>query len=178
MALRLARSLHITSRRSHLVGPPDPISHIRPIVYTDYATPSSSSVVPARIRHPYSLTEFDDSEHTVHSSTNTHELQFRLQRQQLDAYHHDFWLNSNTRFEAAKAAILAALPPGSTPLDKEQTLSQFYTQWYMQEAPRTDAYTTEWRKRNWALVALEMRVQYQRAVVKLGRLFSFGKEGL
>lgn len=76
-------------------------------------------------------------------------------------------LQSNSRFEAAKEAILSALPETATVLDKESTLSEFYKQWVMQEKARTDAYTTEWRSRNWALIFLETRVRFG----KLKRLF-------
>jgi hypothetical protein len=103
------------------------------------------------------------------------ELQFKLQRQQLDAFHQNFWLDSNTRFEAAKEAVLASLPSQSTPIDKEKALSEFYKQWCMQEASRTGGYTNEWRKRNFSLVLLGARVGYQRFVTRISNRVSWNR---
>ncbi|KNZ71792.1 hypothetical protein J132_07281 [Termitomyces sp. J132] len=153
-ALALAiRSIHSSSRTCNLVAPPDPVSHMRPIIYSDAPPPPA----PSFLRHPYSLDEFS----TVSREQEDLALQFKLQRQQLDDFHQNFWFDSNTRFEAAKQAILAGLPPSASPLDEEKVLSDFYTQWYIQEAHRTDAYTKEWRRRNFALIKLSFRVQIQ-----------------
>ncbi|KAG6814377.1 hypothetical protein H0H92_010963 [Tricholoma furcatifolium] len=128
---------------------------MRPIIYNDAPPPSASSSV----RHPYSLDEFSTPSKTRGENTV---LEFKLLRQQLDEFHHNFWFNSNTRFEAAKQATLDGLPPTASPLDKEKALSEFYTQWYMQEASQTDAYTTEWRRRNFTLIRLSARVQFEK----------------
>ncbi|KAM6495590.1 ferredoxin reductase-like C-terminal NADP-linked domain containing protein [Amanita muscaria] len=80
---------------------------------------------------------------------------------ELCSYLHHPLLQANTRFEAAKASILEALPDHASPLDKEHALSQFYRQWLVQESERTDAYTAEWRKRLFGLILLGTRVQFQ-----------------
>lgn len=87
------RTFHTSPRRRHLVAAPDPISHMRPILYEDVPTPtdSSKSSPPTLVRHPYSLTEFSDT--LENNNASDLELQFRLQRQQLDAFHHNFWLD-------------------------------------------------------------------------------------
>lgn len=72
-----ARHLHASALRRHRVGPIDPVSHLRPVIYDD-APP------PARERHPYSLGEF---------SGDTREYQWKMQRQELDAFNHAFWLD-------------------------------------------------------------------------------------
>ncbi|KAG6900856.1 hypothetical protein C0993_009974 [Termitomyces sp. T159_Od127] len=163
----LVRPFHSSSRMHNLVAPPDPVSHMRPIIYSDAPPPPA----PSYLRHPYSLDEFSPQERGEDLA-----LQFKLQRQQLDDFHQHFWfdvrgslllmkpskssrMQSNTRFEAAKEAVLAGLPPAAPPLAKERALSEFYTHWYMQEAERTDAYTREWRARNSALIKLSARVQ-------------------
>ncbi|KAF5358377.1 hypothetical protein D9756_001529 [Leucocoprinus leucothites] len=168
-----ARFLHVSARRGHLVAPPDPISHMRPIIYEDTPIDPSKPSPPSLLRHPYSLSEFSNTRGNDQASNL--ELQFGLQRQQLDAFHHNFWLDSNSRFEAAKHAILSSLPESSTALDKENALSEFHKQWVMQEKERTDAYTAEWRRRNWTLILLETRVRYQRFTSRIGRLFSSPK---
>lgn len=73
------RLLHSSSRASNLIGPPDPLSNLRPVLYTDL--PPSSQPRP---RHPYSLSEFT-------GGTQDHNLQWRLQRQALDAFNHNYW---------------------------------------------------------------------------------------
>ena len=68
-----------------MVAPPHPVSHFRPIIYGD----ASSQPLPTYLRHPYSLSEFT----TGTGALGDHELQFLLQRQQLDTFHHNFWLD-------------------------------------------------------------------------------------
>ncbi|KAJ3568596.1 hypothetical protein NP233_g5612 [Leucocoprinus birnbaumii] len=129
---------------------------------------------PTLLRHPYSLSEFSNTKGNDQASNL--ELQFKLQRQQLDAFHHNFWSDSNSRFEAAKSAILSSLPQSATTLDKESAMSEFNKQWVMQEKARTDAYTTEWRRRNWALILLETRVRYQKFTSRIGGFMSSGSQ--
>ena len=76
------RHLHASLVRRHLVGPSDPISNLRPVIYDD--------AVPERrtdVTHPYSLREFGG---------DTREYQWKMQRQQLDAYNHAFWTDVST----------------------------------------------------------------------------------
>lgn len=86
----LTRLLHTSSARCNRVAPPHPISHMRPIIYDDAPLPSP----PTLLRHPYSLTEFQDAQ----SRPVDLELQFKLQRQQLDNFHQDFWLDVRSAF--------------------------------------------------------------------------------
>jgi hypothetical protein len=86
MALRVRplRLLHSSARSCNLVGPPDPVSNLRPVLYTDL--PSSPR---PKLRHPYSLTEFAGGK-------QDDDLQWRLQRLQLDAFNHNFWTDVST----------------------------------------------------------------------------------
>ncbi|KAF8077906.1 hypothetical protein FPV67DRAFT_1404380 [Lyophyllum atratum] len=163
-----SRLIHASSRANNLVAPPDPVSHMRPIIYSDAPPPAP----PSLIRHPYSLTEFSTGSKKQREESA---LQFKLQRQQLDDFHQHFWFDSNTRFESAKRAVLAGLPPAATVLDKEKTLSEFYKQWYLQEATRTDEYTREWRRRNIVLIKLGARIELQKFATCLSDFFSFKK---
>ncbi|KAH6918527.1 hypothetical protein BKA70DRAFT_1554582 [Coprinopsis sp. MPI-PUGE-AT-0042] len=177
--------LHTSSTRLNRVAPPHPISHLRPIIYDD-ATPStsssSSSPVPRLLPHPYSLSEFQDASKRGPVDL---ELQYKLQRQQLDAFHQDFWLDNNIRYFAAKETVLSNLPapppseepasPASThaaALARENALSEFNTHWYNQEKDRVDAYTSEWRSRNWALIKLAAKVQWQKWGLKVSSVMS------
>ena len=71
------RHLHASLVRNHLVGPSDPISNLRPVIYDDAVPEHRTDVT-----HPYSLREFGG---------DTREYQWKMQRQQLDAYNHVFW---------------------------------------------------------------------------------------
>lgn len=76
---RCLRLLHTSTRSCNFIGPPDPVSNLRPVLY---AKPSSSP--PSRVRHPYSLREFTGMQ-------QDNGLQWRIHRQQLDAFNHNFW---------------------------------------------------------------------------------------
>src|SRR5712671_505229 len=80
--LRSLRLFHSSLRASDHVGPPDQVSNIRPVLYDDPASTNADSAAP--LRHPYSLDEFRDDADTL-------EYQWKLQRQQLDAFNDAFW---------------------------------------------------------------------------------------
>ncbi|KAF8212215.1 hypothetical protein K438DRAFT_1806173, partial [Mycena galopus ATCC 62051] len=120
-----ARCLHSSRPLCDRVGPPHPISHMRPMIYDDDAPASTSRAS----HHPYSLHEFDPE------PTSPYKLQWKLQRQQIDEFHHSFWLESNTRFERGKDEALSRLPSTATALDKERALSEFYQQWLRKSIP-------------------------------------------
>jgi len=160
------RLFHSTVCAKHLVGPVDPISNIRPIIYDDDPTPSASSSSFATqsqnngcLLHPYSLKEF---------SGDIRDYQWKLQRQQLDAFDHLFWSDNNSRFEAAKAAALDALPENSTLEDHEFVLAEFYRNWLIQETPRLAAYNSEWRKRNFDNIILAARSEWAKLLSSFG----------
>ncbi|KAG1772749.1 hypothetical protein EDD22DRAFT_768009, partial [Suillus occidentalis] len=136
----------------NFIGLPDPTSNLRPIIYT---TATSSST-----QHPYSLREFSDD-------TVDHELQWKLHREQLDAFNHAYWAESNTRFEAAKSLVLAALPPNAPTEAHEHALSDFYKKWVIQERARQDEYAVELRKRTFKDLSLSAKVEFQKAKKRL-----------
>jgi len=148
--LRSLRLLHSSARTCDYVAPPDPISHIRPILYDDPAPVTSEP-----LRHPYSLNEFRDDSDTL-------EYQWKLQRQQLDAFNDNFWRDSNMRFEVAKAVAMSVLPPHATAQQREECLGMFYRKWVLQEVTRQVEYNAEWRRRSMEEIALSLRVTYHR----------------
>ncbi|KAH9079552.1 hypothetical protein EDB83DRAFT_2503988 [Lactarius deliciosus] len=87
-------------------------------------------------------------------------VSWKLQRQQLDAFNDNFWRDSNTRFEVAKAAALSGLPPHSTTQQREERLGKFYRNWVLQEATRQLEYNAEWRRRSMEEIVLALRVSY------------------
>ncbi|KAF8201847.1 hypothetical protein BJ912DRAFT_921278 [Pholiota molesta] len=162
-------AFHASATANDMVAPPDPVSHMRPIIYDDPPAPQPEG---AYVRHPYSLSEFQTVAGRDGSMTlGDNELQFKLMRQQLDALHQNFWLDSNTRFYSAKQSVLSSLPENATARDKEVALSVFYRKWVMQDKERTDEYTVEWRKRNSQLIAMSARVEFAKLKAHLSSLF-------
>ncbi|GBE81937.1 hypothetical protein BKA93DRAFT_740295 [Sparassis latifolia] len=149
--------LHVSALRHNLVGPPDPVSHLRPIIYEDAPSTPLTGV------HPYSLKEF---------AGDTGEYQWKMQRQELDAYNNAFWTDSNIRFEAAKSAVLESLPETAPTEDREFALSEFYKRWLMQEQSRQKEYNSQWRKRNWTSIVLGARVRYEKFKSLISRPFT------
>jgi hypothetical protein len=161
-------------RTSDYVGPPDPVSNIRPVLYDD---PTVTNAEP--LRHPYALDEFRDDSYTL-------EYQWKLHRQQLDAFNDAFWRDvrpcpphntpisrnsycpaqTNTRFETAKAAAVSGLPPHATAEQREGRLSAFYRNWVLQEATRQEEYNSEWRRRSMQEIKLAARVSFQKVKVR------------
>ena len=68
---------------------------------------------------------------------------------------------SNIRFEAGKRDVLASLPEGSSPLERERALSEFYGGWVQQETQRQKVYTAEWRGRSYDALKYAGRVQWR-----------------
>jgi apoptogenic protein 1 len=68
-----------------LVGPPHPVSNIRSVLFRGQSSPSSPTT------HPYSLAEFGE---TDEDSTD---LQWRIERERLNAFNHAFWLDVSAR---------------------------------------------------------------------------------
>lgn len=86
---RSVRLLHCSPIRCDLIGPPDPISHIRPVIYDGPTAPHKPKLSST---HPFSLYEFDDCPPSdIDESLNDMEFQWKLQREQLDIFHQDFW---------------------------------------------------------------------------------------
>jgi hypothetical protein len=79
LALRRLRLLHSSAPTANYVGPPDPVSNIRPVLYNDLSSTTAESP-----QHPYSLDEFRNDSDTL-------EYQWKLQRQQLDVFNDAFW---------------------------------------------------------------------------------------
>ena len=72
-----------------LVGPPDPVSNLRPVIYDD-----APPLPPSEVRHPYSLREFKG---------DTREYQWKIQRQELDAFNHAFWTDVRNTYVSPRA---------------------------------------------------------------------------
>lgn len=83
------RPLSISSPRYDLVGPPDPVSNLRPVIYDD------APVQSAPTSHPYSLKEF---------AGDTREYQWKVQRQELGELNHKYWADVR-RFYCMSTAV-------------------------------------------------------------------------
>jgi len=175
-----------TTRPTILVGPPHPISNIRPVLYDalphkcDNSSPSSSAKdssdtshdntvntregqpLPSTHSSPYAVDEFTGASAqaaaSVPSSVTKDEWAIRWKNIENDRINHLFWLDSNTRFNAAKQALIssyAALPlsPSQTEQDcaiaLDHALARFYRGWQEQEEARQRKYTMVMYRRTW-----------------------------
>lgn len=93
------RQIHASSTLSTLVGPPDPVSHLRPVIYDESAHNGRERGVQTVVErattsptHPYSLEEFDG---------DPSDYQWKLERKRLDAYNHTFW--TDVRFSLSSS---------------------------------------------------------------------------
>lgn len=162
------RLLSTTAPVRDLVGPSDPLSNLRPVIYTDSPSPSPSP--PAVRRHPYSLTEFrlrtkaPGAREAGSGAELALAYRWRLQKQQLDAFNHAFWADSNARFDASLASAVAGTAPSSP--EHERALNAFYGRWVHAEAARQEEYNREWRRRSVEEIKLAFRVSWQRLLAR------------
>lgn len=122
---------HLLAQEQDLVGPPDPLTNLRPVYYAPRFT-SPTPVNSTKKLHPYQLDEFGssnlprsvanvqkgktqeayDSTSKVNASREklenlrrrfeAEDLEWRLQRRRLDQISHEHWARSNLAFTAAK----------------------------------------------------------------------------
>ncbi|WFD31218.1 hypothetical protein MSPP1_002252 [Malassezia sp. CBS 17886] len=137
------------------VGPPDPVSQLRPVVYASSAGAPAAAL---SATHPYSLAEFalpptgvarrlarqGITANTylgahllrVHAHLESAQLQSRLQSLWLDLFNQRFWTDNNIRFQNARAAYEAQVPQ-STDLS---ALAPLYHEWLAVNSGRLRQY--------------------------------------
>lgn len=120
---------HLIGAGHDLVGPPDPITNLRPVWYRPQFSelrPVSSTVK----LHPYSLDEFSSASSSARAAATlalgkdhrknqarklerleklrvkfeAEDLAWRLQKRRLDQFSHAYWVRSNTAFAKAREA--------------------------------------------------------------------------
>ncbi|KAM0792134.1 hypothetical protein ACM66B_004834 [Microbotryomycetes sp. NB124-2] len=132
-----------------LVGPPCPLSNLRPVFYaplfptaqrTTAATPDRQ---PGKV-HPYRVEEFRANPAAAQASAakerrlqlvqqrfDAADLEWRLTRYRIDRFNQDFWSRTNALFLQQRddfvRAALAAAPP-SEPATAQVDLAPFYAQ--------------------------------------------------
>jgi hypothetical protein len=99
-----------------LVGPPHPISNIRPVLYEAphiRQTQETSSVSSAEAEHPYALDEFSGAcakENTSITPTEKDEWVLRWTMMENDRKSHLFWLDVGPRSSQASLLVYECLP--------------------------------------------------------------------
>ncbi|KZV86548.1 hypothetical protein EXIGLDRAFT_578401, partial [Exidia glandulosa HHB12029] len=146
---RTARQLH------DLVGPPDPVSNLRKVVY--------DRVEESKTPHPYSVNEFPPNTNLTDpdGAQARLDLEWNIARGRLDSFNHHFWADNNARFHEEKADVLDAVPEPRTPEMLEQALSDFYRDWSVAETARQKLYNRSWHKSNRYLLLLALRKRYE-----------------
>ena len=80
---------------------------------------------------------------------------------------HSFF-QSNSRFNRAKEELLSSLPATATPEYKEAALSNFYSQWLVQERVRLRNYADVWSRQNGTEILLAARAAIRKFRALLG----------
>lgn len=112
-----AAQTNITGSRD-LIGPPCPLSNLRPVYYAPLFPSSSQSAPANHAVHPYRLQEFADSDHAALGRAERHllalkqqlqtaDLEWRLTRYRIDRFNQDFWAKTNAHFLRQRDAFVA-----------------------------------------------------------------------
>jgi len=127
--------------RPVLVGLAHPVSNIRPVICVRAQRARSSR----QSTHPYPTEEFDSSRTPSFHVGNYSTSEWFLEDSARHA--HDFWYDSNTRFHAAKQAIIDShsclhyANESSRQPALESALSRFYRGWLNQERNAQQRFT-------------------------------------
>lgn len=153
---------HLMAQEQDLVGPPDPLTNLRPVYYAPRFT-SPAPVNSTKKLHPYQLDEFGSSNLPFTSANlqasgkqrnatetssklnasreklenlrrrfEAEDLAWRLQRRRLDQISHEHWARSNLAFIAAKEEAEAKARMSSISPSKNQ-----YDPYVMEEFHRS-----------------------------------------
>ena len=76
------RSFTSAAARKDAVGTPHPVSNMRPVLYDKEPQKQRAASTTESYWHPYSINEFDG---------DVHDIQWKIDRQRLDAFNHAFW---------------------------------------------------------------------------------------
>lgn len=152
-----------------LIGPPCPLSNLRPVYYAPMFPELHSPPSVARNMHPYRLQEFGTSADSatldprqrrlqaLKRQLHAADLEWRLTRYRVDQFNQDFWARTNTNFLKARNAYVAQLAPRSQQ-DVEDTSSQTVRDvdlapFYAQHLASTKRAYAEYNSRLWKLQA-------------------------
>lgn len=115
-----------------LVGPPCPLSNLRPVYYAPMF-PTLAESERTGVPHPYSLSEFPTLDPRqqrlaeLQRELNAQDLEWRLARARLDAFNQDFWTRMNRDFLRGREEYLRQARSDSTASETDQVdLSPFY----------------------------------------------------
>lgn len=128
-----------------LIGPPCPLSNLRPVYYSPLFPSLHSPPSISKNQHPYSPQEFASSHsaplydhrqqrlHQLKRKLHAQDLEWRLTRYRFDQFNQHFWARTNTSFLLARDAYVANLDPSSTNSSSAGTVSDvdlapFYAQ--------------------------------------------------
>lgn len=123
--------LGATPPSQDLIGPPCPLSNLRPVYYAPMFPELHSPPSLARNLHPYRLQEFGTSNESatldprqqrlqaLKRQFHAADLEWRLTRYRVDQFNQDFWARTNTEFLNARNAYVAQLPRHGSPDNNE-----------------------------------------------------------
>ena len=165
--MRAAQPMRRASRLQPqaFVGPPDPVSNLRPIVYKEPQTR------PASVLHPYSLDEFTAPAQAPRGSSTRAltryadqllgqleavKMHTRLQSMWLDQFNQRFWLDNNVRFTRALEEYISQVAPrGDATLEM---LAPFYREWLVVNERRLRHYNRTLWVATYKTIGAQMRL--------------------
>ncbi|CCA70977.1 hypothetical protein PIIN_04910 [Serendipita indica DSM 11827] len=155
--LKTIRRLHTSLiTRNTLVGPPHPVSNLRPVLYNGLPDQTQTN-------------NYSPRELRSHVPVDGTKFQLELSMQRIDKFNHEFWADSNKRFYETKDAFLRARQPrldlAKTPEERsqmeEEHLAEFYRFWVLSERDTQRQYTSEWLRAQYGSIWTAARFVWQ-----------------
>ncbi|KAL4706321.1 hypothetical protein ACJJTC_004930 [Scirpophaga incertulas] len=117
---------------SDMIGPPDPVSNLRKIIF----------------KQPSNETQL--------------EKQYRKLRSEIQNWNHDFWTQHNSRFFQEREEYLKRnLPEGKQNLTADE-MSVFYKAFLDKNWTSHIAYNKEWYRKNFTLLLLSLQIKLRK----------------
>lgn len=176
-----------------LIGPPCPLSNLRPVYYaplfpslhnpSTWASSFDPDSPPSPITsnpHPYSLSEFPSSSLSLSpkqqrlsrlkQKLHSEDLEYRLARYRFDNFNQDFWVRMNTQFLQSRDIYVASNPsisttPGEAGSGKGEDvdLAPFYAEHLARTKRVYQEYNTKLWRMQAKLIGLAVRDMMRRA---------------
>ncbi|ORY78412.1 hypothetical protein BCR35DRAFT_101820 [Leucosporidium creatinivorum] len=129
-----------------LIGPPCPLSNLRPVYYTPLFPSLHSPPSISKNQHPYSPQEFASSSASSSAQGDTRQQHLQLLKHQ---FNQDFWARTNTAFLKARDNYVANLPPSSSTTSGTSISDVDLAPFYAQHLASTKKVYAEYNRQLW-----------------------------
>lgn len=138
----LFQSDDVVNGKYDLIGPPRPVSNLRPVKFAK--NPSESDLA----------------------------VRLRELRQETQKFNQDWWVKHNTEFKRERADFIKNILETKYPSQTDKTtlsadeMSIFYREFMNKQRKNHLEYNKEWQKRNWTIIGLMARVKVQNLITR------------